>query len=163
MILQRKICMLGAFSVGKTSLVKRYVSSIFDDKYLTTIGVKVDKKIVSIESNDITLMLWDLAGEDDYNSIKTRYLRGSSGYILVVDGTRPKTLETAMQIDTLAKQTLGEVPAMIALNKSDLVDDWLIPQADLDRLESSHTLLKTSAKTGGQVEALFRTLTKEML
>lgn len=163
MILQRKICMLGAFSVGKTSLVKRYVSSIFEDKYLTTIGVKVDKKIVSLESKDVTLMLWDLAGEDDYNSIKTRYLRGSSGYILVVDGTRPKTLETAMEIDTLAKQTLGEVPAMIALNKSDLVDDWLIPSEDLSKLESSHTLLHTSAKTGGQVEELFRTLTKEML
>ena len=66
-MLQKKICLLGAFSVGKTSLIQRFVSSLFDDKYLTTVGVKIDKKIVTVDQQEIMLMIWDLAGEDDYN------------------------------------------------------------------------------------------------
>jgi GTPase SAR1 family protein len=83
--------MLGGFSVGKTSLVKRYVHSVFSETYLTTVGVKIDKKTVTLSDRIVNLILWDLAGEDDINSLRMTNLRGAAGYVLVADGTRPST------------------------------------------------------------------------
>ena len=94
-MLQKKICLLGAFGVGKTSLVRRYVDTIFSDTYLTTVGVKIDKKVMTVGSEQMALILWDIAGEDAVSAVRVTYLRGAAGYLLVVDGTRPETLETA--------------------------------------------------------------------
>ena len=98
-MIQKKICTIGAFAVGKTSLIRRYVDSIFSEKYLTTVGVKIDKKPVNVLGQDVTLILWDIHGEDDFQEINMNYLRGSSAYILVVDGTRYSTLEKAYLLD----------------------------------------------------------------
>ena len=80
-MIRKKICMIGAFAVGKTSLVRRFVQSIFDEKYLTTVGVKIDKKVVEVDGRQIMLMLWDLEGQDVYHSVRTSYLRGAAGYL----------------------------------------------------------------------------------
>lgn len=157
-MLQKKICLLGAFSVGKTSLIQRYVSSLFDDKYLTTVGVKIDKKIVELPDQNMMLMIWDLAGEDDYNSLKISHLRGASGYILVVDGTRPRSLEVAIEIQKLAQDALGDVPFIIATNKADLQEQWLLSDEDIESLKSLSTVVATSAKNGDNVESLFTQL-----
>src|ERR1043165_1179544 len=101
-MLQKKICMLGAFAVGKTSLVTRYVKSIFSENYLTTVGVKIDKKTVTVDSTEVNLILWDLAGEDEFVQLQTSYLKGSSGYILVSDGTRSDTLLKAFTLQRKA-------------------------------------------------------------
>ena len=69
-MIKKKICMLGAFSVGKTSLVKQFVDSIFSEKYQTTIGVKIDKKTLVAKGFEVNLILWDLPGEDDFQSIQ---------------------------------------------------------------------------------------------
>lgn len=160
---QKKICMLGAFSVGKTSLVRQYVSSLFEDKYLTTIGVKIDKKVVTIGGEDITLMLWDIAGEDAYHSIKASYLRGAAGCIIVVDGTRPNTLEVAKDIQKLTLDTVGEIPLIAAVNKADLKSDWLLNDDQLASLAEDMPVIETSAKTGQNVEDMFINLTKRTL
>lgn len=97
-MIQKKICLLGGHAVGKTSLVARYVKSIFSDKYHTTIGVKIDRKTLLLGERDVTLMIWDLAGEDEFREIEISYLRGASGYLIVVDGTRRSTLDTALSI-----------------------------------------------------------------
>ena len=81
-MVQKKVCMLGSFSVGKTSLVRRFVESIFSDTYLTTVGVKIDKKALQVDGNDATLMLWDIYGEDDFQKLRMSYLRGASGFLL---------------------------------------------------------------------------------
>ena len=78
-MIQKKVCVLGSFGVGKTSLVRRYVQSIFSDTYLTTVGVKVDKKTLTVDSGEVTLVLWDIAGEDDINAIRMTYVRGAGG------------------------------------------------------------------------------------
>src|SRR5215211_7084781 len=93
-VVQKKICMLGGFSVGKTSLVKRFVESVFSETYLTTVGVKIDKKTVDLGERAVNLILWDVAGEDDISAVRMSYyyLRGCAGYVLVADGTRPSTL-----------------------------------------------------------------------
>src|ERR1700733_11841325 len=99
-MLQKKVCLLGPFGVGKTSLIRRYVQSIFSDAYLTTVGVKIDKKMLTVGTEAVTLVLWDIAGEDDVTSIRMSYVRGAAGYFLVADGTRAETLESVRSIQS---------------------------------------------------------------
>jgi small GTP-binding protein len=158
-MLQKKVCMLGSFSVGKTSLVRRFVKSIFFDVYETSIGVKVDKKVVRVNNQDVTLVLWDIHGEDVYQKIHMSYLRGMSGYLLVTDGTRRQTLEDALAFNQRVIQEAGKVPAILVLNKSDLVDKWEIDSARESELAAAGwTILRTSAKTGASVEEVFSQL-----
>ena len=119
-MLQKKICMLGGFGVGKTSLVSRFVTSIFSDTYLTTVGVKIDKKTIAVDAREMTLMLWDIYGQDEFQTVRDSYLRGASGYLLVADGTRHATLETAAALQQKAESVIGRVPFLLLLNKADL-------------------------------------------
>ena len=162
-MIQKKICMLGGFAVGKTSLVSRFVSSIFSDKYLTTIGVKIDRKPVAIDGATINMVIWDVAGEDEFQTVQQSYLRGSSGYLLVADGTRPSTFETACQLQQKAEDTAGGVPFILALNKSDLASQWQIdPRAYARLADQGWTIVRTSAKTGAGVEEIFQALARRM-
>ena len=157
--LQKKICMLGGFSVGKTSLVKRFVESIFSETYLTTVGVKIDKKIIDLSDRIVNLILWDLAGEDDISSLRMSYLRGSAGYVLVADGTRPSTLEVAVSLRRRVEADLGPLPFVLLLNKNDLREQWAIRDEEVEELQGSGWWVQsTSARTGEGVEAAFRTL-----
>jgi small GTP-binding protein len=163
-MIQKKICMLGGFSVGKTSLVARFVRSIFSDKYLTTVGVKIDKKTVTVNGAEVNLMLWDLYGEDDFQKIKTSYLNGSSGYLLVVDGTRRTTLDTACALQKLAHEAIGDVPFILVLNKSDLTESWELDETAIRELENQKWLVvRASAKTGAAVEDTFLELARRMV
>jgi small GTP-binding protein len=151
--------MLGSFSVGKTSLVRRFVESLFSEAYQTSIGVKVDKKVVRVNNEDVTLVLWDIHGEDVYQKIHMSYLRGMSGYLLVIDGTRRQTLEDALALNQRVMQEVGKVPAILVLNKSDLVDRWEIDSDRESELSAAGwIILRTSAKTGASVEQLFSQL-----
>lgn len=162
-MLQKKICMLGGFGVGKTSLVTRFVSSIFSEKYLTTVGVKIDKKIVHVGSEDVTLVLWDLYGEDEFQTIRESYLRGASGYLLVADGTRHATLDAAVALQQKAERVLGPVPFLLLLNKADLDAEWQVDERALWKIaERGWPVLKTSARTGAGVDEAFSKLARQM-
>jgi len=162
-MLQKKICMLGSFSVGKSSLVRRFVASIFDEQYHTTIGVKVDKKVVSVSGADVMLVLWDIYGEDALQTVRMSYLRGMHGYLLVVDGTRRQTLDAALALNDRVVSEIGKVPAVLALNKFDLTDQWEIEPAQETQLTAAGwTLQHTSAKTGDAVEKAFLQLAQLM-
>ncbi len=153
--------MLGATGVGKTSLVRQYVQSVFSEKYHTTIGVKVDKKVVRLDNQEVTMMLWDLQGEDDDFKIRPSFLRGASGYILVVDLTRAASLDAAKRIQFMIEDEVGQVPFMILFNKNDLTDEieidheWMVEFA-------GEKVLRTSAKTGENVEEAFVGLAEKM-
>ncbi len=163
-MIEKKICMVGAFGVGKTSLVSRFVHSIFSEKYQTTVGVKIDKKLVRHAVGDITLILWDLAGEDALTTVRPAHLKGSSGYILVMDGLRRKTVDVAIDLQGRVSKSMGTVPFVCVINKADLRESWEIQQPDLDNLVSrGWTVVETSAKTGTAVEGVFRTLTDAMM
>ncbi len=151
--------MLGGFSVGKTTLVRRYVESVFADTYLTTVGVKVDKKIVTLPDRTVTLILWDMAGEDDVATVRMSHLRGLAGYVLVADGTRPATLDTAVSLRQRVEAEIGPVPYVLLVNKCDLTDQWLTPDADLELLrEQGWWVRVSSARTGEGVDDAFTDL-----
>jgi small GTP-binding protein len=160
----KKMCLLGAYGVGKTSLVARFVHSMFSEKYMTTIGVKIDKKEVELETTRVELVIWDIYGQDDFQKVRMSYLRGASGYLLVADGTRGPTLDIALSLQESAEQAVGQVPFIVAVNKADLTEQWEVAERDLLQLTSrGWRVIKTSAKTGGAVEAAFSTLAHAMI
>jgi small GTP-binding protein len=163
-MIQKKVCMLGGFAVGKTSLVSQFVRSIFSEKYLTTVGVKIDKKTVAADGKEVSLVLWDINGQDEFQDVQESYLRGTSGYLLVVDGTRRATLETAAKLQEKAKAVAGNVPFVVVLNKSDLATEWQVDERGIVKFaEQGWTIVRTSAKTGEGVEETFLKLTLAML
>ena len=163
-MIQKKICMLGTFAVGKTSLVRRFVESIYSDKYHTTVGVKIDKKQVEAGGQEMMLLLWDIEGAEKAAELRTSYLRGAAGYLLVADGTRRDTLYMALEIHARAQETVGAVPNLLLINKSDLVDQWNLDQRELEALtEKGWQVIQTSAKSGVGVEDAFLTLARKIL
>ncbi|MBA3607028.1 MAG: GTP-binding protein [Chthoniobacterales bacterium] len=163
-MIQKKVCLLGTSGVGKTSLVAQFVHSMFSEKYLTTVGVKIDKKTVKVDGTEVTLVIWDLAGDDDFQRLQTSYLRGTSGYLLVADGTPRVTLDQVLELQKRVAETLGGAPFLLALNKADLTAQWEVEEARLASLVAQNfSVLKTSAKEGAGVEEAFAELARRMI
>jgi small GTP-binding protein len=166
-MIQKKICMLGSFAVGKTSLVARFLTQAFSGKYHTTVGVKIDKKTVRVRDTSVDLIVWDLQGEDSTQQVYQSYLRGMSGYLLVIDGTRRASLEAAIRIHDAVASMQGQgpaVPFLALVNKRDVEQEWEVQEQDLEKLGSqSWTILKTSAKTGEHVEEAFLRLANQAM
>jgi hypothetical protein len=117
-----------------------------------------------MEDTEVTLVLWDIAGQDEFKPVDIGYLRGSSGYFLVVDGSRRATLDCALDLHAKAQKTVGAVPFRFLINKADLESEWEVTEEDLTKIaERGWPVGKTSAKTGDHVEAAFLSLTQEML
>ncbi len=165
-MIQKKVCLIGASAVGKTSLVARFVSSLFSDRYLTTVGVKIDKKTLAVDGTELTQVIWDLAGDDDFQRLNPSYLRGSGGFLFVADGTRRGTLDRVLEIrERVAAAVTGDaVPCVLALNKADLAGQWEVDEPRLGELTAAGwSVLRTSAKTGAGVEEAFTELGRRML
>lgn len=162
--LSKKVCLLGDFAVGKTSLVRRFVYNRFDDKYISTIGVKVSRKTVAVSAGgnlvEITMMLWDLAGSEEFNQVRASYLRGAAGAILVCDLTRPETLENLQAYAATLLATNPNAKLVIATNKSDLVEQQRLAPEQIEQTAAqlNAPFYLTSAKSGNEVETLFRHL-----
>jgi len=164
MLLEKKICMLGTLAVGKTSLVRRFIEGIYSEGYQTSIGVKVDKKSVREAGQEVKLVLWDIFGEDRFQKVQAAYWRGMFGYLLVVDGTRRNTLDEALALNQRVTDTGLKVPAILLVNKADLADQWEIGDDRLAQLtQSGWEIMRTSAKSGENVDAAFLRLTLKML
>jgi len=163
-MLQKKICMLGAFAVGKTSLVRRYVESIYSDAYHTTVGVKISNKVVQVNNSEVKLVLWDVYGEDEFQRMSWKYLQGAFGYLLVADGTRPATLDKALALEQKARAEVGALPFVFVVNKCDLVNDWQFDATLESQLVARNwSIVRSSAKTGEGVDEAFAQLTGKML
>jgi len=158
----RKICLLGDFGVGKTSLVSRFVRNTFSEKYLTTVGVKVDSKELAHDAGISKLVIWDIAGKSALDHLNQTYLRGASGLMLVADGTREPTLRSALYLMMQAKSLLQDPSCVVLVNKIDLIDRWEILPSTLSELRKTVPVFETSARTGDGVEAAFQHLAAEL-
>lgn len=159
----RKICMLGDFGVGKTSLVARFVHNTFSDKYLTTVGVKVDTcEVARPDGDPRKLVVWDMAGRNGVDTLAASYLRGASGLLLVVDGTRAATLRTALNLLMQARTVVPDAAAVLMLNKLDLVEQWEVEPLTVAELRNSLPVFETSAASGDGVAQAFAALAAEL-
>lgn len=160
-LITQKVAMIGLWGVGKTSLVRQFVNQMFDEKYLATLGVKIDKKQLKVQNQDLTMVLWDIAGAEDKFSVPMHYVKGSAGYLLVIDGTRSESLTAAQDLIELINKEVGPLPYVIAVNKNDL--PWEISSADLEESGIAQHWFSTSAKSGENVEAAFSALAEQIL
>ncbi|WP_178381651.1 Rab family GTPase [[Phormidium ambiguum] IAM M-71] len=164
----KKICLVGDFGVGKTSLIRRFVERQFSDQYLSTVGVKISQKQISLPVNpeqkiqNLQLMIWDLEGHTKFKTIAPSYLRGSSGAIIVADVTRQETMERLEEHIKLFLSINSQGFIIIAFNKSDLFDEEKVAQllttynfSEQPRVISTYA---TSAKTGKDVDLIFEKL-----
>ena len=157
-MIRKKILLLGDFSVGKTSLVRRYVDGSFADKYLTTIGVKISKKLCTIEGVECELLIWDVEGSTPSKKISLGYYRGASGAIFVTDVTRKETLENLQAHKDVFLTENPNATFVTAYNKADMLSEVARENIVLE----DDTFL-TSAKDDENVEALFVKLVEKML
>ncbi len=174
---EKKVCLLGDYGVGKTSLIRRFVYNAYDDRYLSTLGVKVSKKDMVIKDFkkkpffkvNLTLLIWDLVGQKGFQSLQLSAYRGTNSALIVCDLSRPETIDSMeWWISSLFKET-KQIPLIFLANKMDLTEDGvpLELSGKLDAIISKYgaQFFPTSAKTGKNVEVAFseigKTLTKK--
>lgn len=161
MQISKKIVLVGHFGVGKTSLVKRFVQEKFSEDYQTSIGVKVDKKVVKVGDAEVSLLIWDIAGEASLNTIPDSYLMGAHGGIYVFDYSREATYNNFADQLSIIRNKLSNVPMVLVGNKSDLVSEdvrnGILEEVGLEGV------LSTSAKLGEGVEAIFEKLARKLI
>ena len=165
--LKSKICLVGEKSVGKTSLIRRYVLDIFDDKYVVTVGTKITKKEVRIFKPElegdihVDMTIWDIMGEKGFRELlKDAYFFGANGILAVADLTRKKTLNDLDDWIDGAQKVGGRIPVFVAVNKADLTDDAQYSLKEVSQMVKAFDsgFLYTSAKTGEGVEQCFKKL-----
>lgn len=169
--LRRKICLLGDAAVGKTSVIRRFVRDIFDDHYVVTLGTKVTMKELDIKSPEkkqpvnITIMIWDILGQKELKRLQTSFYKGASGALIVADITRKETLESVDDWILSLFDSVGKIPVLILLNKSDLREQTAIKHKEIMDLVNKYdtTFLFTSAKTGENVDKAFTIISKMLV
>lgn len=160
-MISKKVILTGNFGVGKTSLFNRFVYNRFSDKYLTTIGVKVNKKVISVEEEEISILLWDIAGEVSQDKVPISYFLGAAGIIYVFDMSRPLTFVNIDKDLAYLKELLPDSIIKVVGNKKDLVT-----KEESDKIMEEISVkcnIQTSAKTGENVENLFLDLGSNLL
>ena len=170
-VVKKKVCLVGEGAVGKTSLIRRFVTDQFDDKYITTVGTKVTKKEIIAKDptgvmNKVDMTIWDIMGQPGFRELlKQAYFYGAGGIIAVCDVTRKETFDALEAWIEDVRNVVGDKSPIIFFgNKSDL-DEKQVTQEDLDGIAAKHGSVSflTSAKTGNFVEEGFLALAQEML
>lgn len=157
----KKVVLVGHFGVGKSSLMRRYVQDTFSDSYIVTIGVHILKKEIKIDDLELTLIIWDIEGKDDIQKVRSSYLLGTSGFIYVIDPTRPQTFERFNEEKAFLKQNFPTAQVVSVANKTDLIDIEEF-KITLEQKEINIDYF-ASAKMGIEVENVFQNLGMKMI
>lgn len=164
-MLQRKVCLVGDFAVGKTSLFNRFVYNRFSETYQSTIGVRIQRKIVKVSDHELALILWDTEGGQDSKALKESYLKGAAGAVIVCDLTRTATILHCEEYIHLLRRENPALPLAIAGNKLDLVspDHTHVAVARQVAQLFQAPLTLSSASLGVGVEQLFQSLGERLV
>jgi len=166
-MISKKIILIGDFSTGKTSLIRRFVDNQFSDSYLSTIGVKISRKKIELDHETIQGLIWDIEGGTENKPVNKTYLMGSHGCIIVADITRNETIANiALYIETVQKIS-SSAPFVLVLNKCDRVNEvekQALFQYVLEQYEDTvQEIYLTSAKSGEGVETMFKAIARKMI
>lgn len=161
--LSKKICVLGASAVGKTSLVRRFTYDKFEEGYTTTLGGRMYDTCITCDDKLVKLNIWDLEGKDDPGlQYSTLDLGGAHGHMLVADVTRPDTLNGVK--DLLPEDSKKEeIPFVLLINKQDVRHSPAVTNRALEIFGEGTNIFETSAKTGEGVNEAFECLAKQIL
>lgn len=160
--------MVGDSAVGKTSLIRRFVIDVFDDKYIATIGAKVSKRDIEYKLPDktvyLTLMLWDILGQKDYKKMRVQGLSGAHGVIIVSDLSRPETVKSAEDFwFPEVTETCPKVPIILVGNKTDIAQPGAVDSLNAMSAKAEMPITLCCARTGDKVEACFKRIGELML
>ncbi|MHA1734568.1 MAG: Rab family GTPase [Promethearchaeota archaeon] len=158
-----KVIIVGDPAVGKTSLIQQYVHTRIDDEYMPTVGAHISKQPVQLNVNgnkvDVNLMIWDLAGQEQFRIVRKVYYNGVRGVILVFDLSRGATLDRITEWHgELLEHGLGGVAKVLVGNKSDLVDERAVTRDQVEAMQGSTGIrdyVETSALNGDNVNEMF--------
>ncbi len=163
--IKKKVCLLGTFGVGKTSLVRQFVYNIFEESYLSTIGVSISQKRITLNSNkEVELLIWDIEGHEKFSPVVESYYSGASGAILVADLTRPESLGGLDAIYSGFRSVNPQARFVFCANKDDML---YTPQTLNTYSERAKKMdipfFKTSAKNNENVALAFEQLSDLLL
>ena len=164
-MLEKKVCMFGDYGVGKRSLTSRFEDPFSDKNYVRSISMRICNRTFEVEGRPLKMMVWDITDDDRFRTTIS-LLRGMSGYLLVADGTRPKTVERARDIfeRIWALEAFRKIPFLMLLNKCDLTAEWKIDPSFLRMLANKAWPVEVvSAKENKGVDEAFLRLAREML
>ena len=155
-VVRAKVVLVGAPAVGKTSLIRRFVHQVFSDQYRSTLGVKVDRKAVTVGDSVVQMLLWDTHGEGDGLEVPSTYLNGAAAAVAVFDASRPESVRAAEDLASRVQLASSAAQITFVANKSDLV---------ADRETGLHLpgVVETSAKTGDGVDEMFRLVAHQLV
>jgi len=163
--ISRKICLVGDFGVGKTSLIRRFVDQQFSDKYLSTVGVKISRKLIDLTETEIQLIIWDIEGSTKFKGIAPSYFQGAKGAVIVGDVTRQETIHHIREHIQSFLAVNPQSYIVIALNKSDLIEEEYLKHFQQLLELNEHQVLAiyfTSAKSGNNVDEIFQILANKL-
>lgn len=164
MRLRRKVCLLGAPAVGKTSVARRFAEDRFDEGHRSTISVSISKGLIELGDVSLEMMLWDPGFSDENEQYNRSFISGASGLAFVVDSTRPQTLDHLLEAQVKGRGFIGFRPSILLVNKIDLTEDFALTKDQLDAAgKLDWRMAQTSAKSGHQVRAAFEDLAEMML
>jgi small GTP-binding protein len=158
-----KIVFLGEGAVGKTSLVGRFVYNSFEGDYLATIGTDIHLKMVQVDDTAVKLVIWDIAGQDNFAQLRRAYYQNASGAFFVFDTSRPETIARIDEWLKALNTVTGDIPLVILENKVDLQS--AVSQEQKDQIIKKYRIkiIPTSAKEDKNVEDAFQEMTRKIL
>eukprot|EP00388_Colpodella_angusta_P021925 GDKJ01055933.1.p1 GENE.GDKJ01055933.1~~GDKJ01055933.1.p1 ORF type:complete len:200 (+),score=42.37 GDKJ01055933.1:46-645(+) len=161
-----KILILGEAAVGKTNIMQRFCGEKFSEKYLITLGVDFKDKLIEVDGQQVTLSVWDTAGQEQFRALTPAYFRAADGCFIVYDITNKESFHLVQNwIDTIYQEPDTKITCVLVGNKTDLAANRVVPESSAQQLAEhiKTKYIETSAKTKENIDDAFYLLTREIL
>jgi small GTP-binding protein len=161
-----KIILMGDYAVGKTCIIRRYVTNTFIEEYKASIGVDITSQELSLKNGDVQLSIWDMSGQTDFKLVRKQFMTGTDMGIIVFDLTRPSSLQNIGRWINEILVMVPNLPLVLVGNKADLTNERQITKEEAEKVAKEHNMLfyaETSAKSGENIIQLFTDIAQNLL